>query len=228
MAERVLSISPPKSALMPNRDAWALAGGDGRCEFMSSPCIVIHERPERSRLTLSSHRTRAHRLARALGSAVAVATLLPLALGAQTPVNDSTPRPIKPPATPLASEAASAGVTKFSFIAYGDTRGRHDGAELQAEHTLVMEGMLAEIKKASTTADPIRFVLQSGDAVVNGSIAKQLNVSYLPIIERLTSVGVPYFLSVGNHDVGNAVDLTDKRRMDGLRNYFTADRKSVV
>src|SRR3954454_14006361 len=31
-------------------------------------------------------------------------------------------RPIEPPATPLASEAASAAVTKFSFFAYGDTR----------------------------------------------------------------------------------------------------------
>jgi hypothetical protein len=58
---------------------------------------------------------------------------------------------------------------------------------------------------------------------VNGSVAQQLNVSYTPIIERLTAMGIPYFLSVGNHDVGNAVDLTDKRRVDGLRNYFRAN-----
>ena len=30
--------------------------------------------------------------------------------------------PIKPPARPLPDETASAGVTKYSFIAYGDTR----------------------------------------------------------------------------------------------------------
>lgn len=135
--------------------------------------------------------------------------------------------PIRPPATPFPSEASTAALTRYSFITYGDTRGRHDGTELQAEHTLVMEAMLAEIKKAATTSDPIRFVLQSGDAVNNGSIAQQLNVSYTPIIERLTSVGVPYFLSVGNHDVGNAVDLTDKRRTDGLRNYFAANASLI-
>ena len=106
------------------------------------------------------------------------------------------------PRVPLPTEAATATVTKFSFIAYGDTRGRHDGTELQAEHTLVVESMLAKIK-ASQATDPIRFVLQSGDAVVNGSIAAQLAVSYVPLINRLTQTGgVPYFLSVGNHDVG--------------------------
>src|SRR5205809_1049376 len=31
-------------------------------------------------------------------------------------------RPIEPPATPLPPETASAAVTKFSFIGYGDTR----------------------------------------------------------------------------------------------------------
>ncbi len=39
--------------------------------------------------------------------------------------------PISPPATPLPDESASAGVTKFSFVAYGDTRGRRDGAAIQ-------------------------------------------------------------------------------------------------
>lgn len=135
---------------------------------------------------------------------------------------------IKPPAVPLPSESATANVKKFSFIAYGDTRGRHDGTELQAEHTLVMEAMLGAIKKAAGTPDAIRFVLQSGDAVVNGSIAQQLRVSYVPIIERLTQEGgVPYFLSVGNHDVGNSYDLTDVRRVAGLRNYFAANAKLI-
>ena len=135
---------------------------------------------------------------------------------------------ITPPRIALPPEPATAAITKFSFIAYGDTRGRHDGTQLQAEHQLVMEAMLNTIKTASTTADPIRFVLQSGDAVVNGSIARQLNVSYLPIIERLTGEGgVPYFLSVGNHDVGNSYDLLDVRRVAGLKNYFAANAKLI-
>src|SRR5437016_7242597 len=43
--------------------------------------------------------------------------------------------PIKPPARPLPDETASAGVTKYSFIAYGDTRGRRDGIAIQYEHS---------------------------------------------------------------------------------------------
>lgn len=31
-------------------------------------------------------------------------------------------RPIEPPPTPLSPEAVSAGITRFSFVAYGDTR----------------------------------------------------------------------------------------------------------
>ena len=133
-----------------------------------------------------------------------------------------------PPRTPLPPEAASAGVTKFSFISYGDTRGRHDGFELQAEHTLVIESMLATIKRAATTPDPIRFVVQSGDAVQDGSIAKQLTVSYIPLINRLTQDGdVPYFLSVGNHDVGSAKDQTNPRRLLGLNNYFATNARLI-
>jgi 3',5'-cyclic AMP phosphodiesterase CpdA len=132
-----------------------------------------------------------------------------------------------PPKTPLASEAVSAGIKRFSFIAYGDTRGRHDGTELQAEHTLVIESMLRTIKAASTTADPIRFVLQSGDAVQDGSVARQLSVSYIPLINRLTQDGdVPYFLSVGNHDVGGG-NVTNERRIAGLRNYFAANARLI-
>jgi hypothetical protein len=136
--------------------------------------------------------------------------------------------PLLPPRVALPSESGSARITRFSFIAYGDTRGRHDGVELQAEHTLVIESMIAAIKRAETTSDPIRFVLQSGDAVVNGSIAKQLSVSYIPLINRLTQDGgVPYFLSVGNHDVGSSLDLADPRRVAGLRNYFAANTRLI-
>jgi len=136
--------------------------------------------------------------------------------------------PLLPPRVALPSESETSRITRFSFIAYGDTRGRHDGVELQAEHTLVIESMIATIKRLETTADPIRFVLQSGDAVANGAIAKQLRVSYIPLINRLTQeAGVPYFLSVGNHDVGGSLDLADERRMEGLRNYFAANARLI-
>jgi hypothetical protein len=139
----------------------------------------------------------------------------------------TTPEPVRAiaaPRVPLPSEGATDGVRRFSFIAYGDTRGRHDGTELQAEHKLVVESMIATIRRATTSADSIRFVLQSGDAVANGSLDKQWSVSYVPLIDRLTTEGgVPYYLSVGNHDVGNSTDLADPRRVAGLRNYFSAN-----
>ncbi len=174
---------------------------------------------------------------RLLLGAVCLGSLTPVATDAQVSApartapavtaTDTVP-PMLAPRVPLPAEAASAGVTKFSFISYGDTRGRHDGVELQAEHGLVIESMLRSIKAAATTPDPIRFVLQSGDAVVNGSIAKQLTISYAPLINRLTQEGgVPYFLSVGNHDIGSSEDLSDPRRVAGLRNYFAANAKLI-
>src|SRR5262249_29306107 len=136
--------------------------------------------------------------------------------------------PLVPPGTPFPSEAATAAVTRFSFIMYGDTRGRHDGSQVQAEHQLVIESMLSTIKKAAATPDPIRFVVQSGDAIQDGSIAAQTTVSYAPLINRLMQEGdVPYFLAVGNHDVGNAVDLANPRRVAGLRNYFAANERLI-
>lgn len=136
--------------------------------------------------------------------------------------------PSLPPRTPLPSEGASAGITRFSFIAYGDTRGRHDGGQLQAEHQLVIESMLATIARAKTPGDSIRFVLQSGDAVQDGSIAQQLTVSYIPLINRLTQeANVPYFLAVGNHDVGSAKEIPNARRTKGLENYLAANSRLI-
>ena len=162
------------------------------------------------------------------------AALVPGAARAQT----SAPRAVVPvpevvtafvpPRTPLPPEAATAGVTRFSFIAYGDTRGRHDGVEVQAEHQLVIESMLATIKKQAAAGDSIRFVLESGDAVQNGSIAAEINVSYAPLVDRLMREGnVPFFLAVGNHDVGNAVDLADPRRVQGMENYLAANARLI-
>jgi hypothetical protein len=135
----------------------------------------------------------------------------------------STVGAIPPPATPLPSEAESSRVTRFSFIAYGDTRGRRDGTSLQYEHSLVVDAMLARIKRLATTPFPVRFVLQSGDAVANGAVAAQWNVSFVPLISRLTKEGgVPYFLVPGNHEVTSAETTNAPGRQPGLRNYLAA------
>jgi hypothetical protein len=117
-------------------------------------------------------------------------------------------RAIARPAHPLPDERASARVTRFSFIAYGDTRGRRDGVDQQYEHSLIVDAMLATIRRRATTDFPVRFVLQSGDAVLDGRNPVQWNKSYVDLINRLTTEGdVPYFLVPGNHDVTTATDL---------------------
>ena len=138
-------------------------------------------------------------------------------------------KPIEPPATPLPSEAASAGVTRFSFIGYGDTRSgtpqpgvSGDGEVVHPEHTKVVDRMIAAVGELKATPFPIRFVLQSGDAVLRGQSAAMWNVSFSPVIERLTrGANIPYFFSVGNHDVGT-MPPGDPGRAVGLHNTLTA------
>ena len=66
-------------------------------------------------------------------------------------------RPIGPPATPLASETASAGVTRFSFLAYGDTRSGGalgvpgDGDVIHPEHSRIVDRMLAKARESAAT-----------------------------------------------------------------------------
>jgi len=135
---------------------------------------------------------------------------------------------IKAPRTPLPSEEASANVKRFSFIVYGDTRGRRDGLELQYEHSLVVNSAVAQIKKLEKTAFPVRFVLQTGDGVVNGRMGKQWNVSFIDLINRLTQDGgVPYFLAPGNHDLTSAAKHDDPQRQIGLKNFFAANAELI-
>jgi hypothetical protein len=146
---------------------------------------------------------------------------------AQTPQPSPTPpepvRAVSPPRNPLPPEEKSAGVTRFSFIVYGDTRGRRDGVEVQYEHSLVVDSMLAAVKRLEGTPYPVRFVLQSGDAVVDGRDARQWNASFVGLINRLTvEGGLPYFLAPGNHDVTAAASLTSPDRQKGLSNYLAA------
>jgi hypothetical protein len=135
---------------------------------------------------------------------------------------------IDPPATPLPSEAASARVTRFSFIVYGDTRSSGaadvpgDGQILHPEHNRLVDRMIARISASKATPFPIAFVLQSGDAVLRGQTAAMWNVSFSPIIERLTrGANIPYFFSVGNHDV-TTMPPGDPGRARGLHNTLTA------
>jgi hypothetical protein len=124
---------------------------------------------------------------------------------------------------PLPAEPESASLTRFSFIAYGDTRGRRDGQALQYEHSLVVDSALATIKRRESTESPVAFVLQTGDAVVNGRDPRQWNASFVGLINRLTTEGgVPYFLAPGNHDVTSAAALDDPGRRGGLANYLSA------
>ena len=137
-------------------------------------------------------------------------------------------RPIAPPATPLPDEQASAGVTRFSFVAYGDTRSGGDpeipgdGQILHPQHSLIADGVLAKARQLEATPFPLRFVVQSGDAVLRGANGAMWNVSFSPIIERLTRDGnLPYFFAVGNHDVSTMPQGAPTRGL-GLHNTLTA------
>src|SRR5262245_28202165 len=130
---------------------------------------------------------------RMLTPSVRLALLVAL-LGCSLLAQTETVRVIPPPATPLPAESASAAVSTFSFLAYGDTRSRHDGVYLQPDHLMVVEGMLDAIKRLSPTPYPVRFVLSSGDGVVDGRQVAQWNRSFVDVVSRLTRDGnVPFF-----------------------------------
>jgi hypothetical protein len=126
----------------------------------------------------------------------------------------------------LPSPDASRNDKRFSFIVYGDTRGPADGQILQPQHGEVVETALRVIREQRDAQIPVRFVVQSGDAVVSGRIAQQWNVSFTPLIQRLILEGrVPYFFAVGNHDVGPSPNLEDGVRRMGLANTAAAMTK---
>jgi hypothetical protein len=172
--------------------------------------------------------------------AAALAAVALTSLHAQQPPppqpqpDDVEVRPIAPPSRPLPPEAATAGVKRFSFIAYGDTRSRgpnasgepiEDGRILQTRHSLVVEAMVKATRRLASTPFPVRFVVSSGDAVLYGPNGMMWNVSYVPIVERLTQgAGLPFFFAVGNHDTTTR-PLGDPEREHGLRNALRAMSK---
>jgi Calcineurin-like phosphoesterase len=161
--------------------------------------------------------------ARLAGVCWALITLSCALLAAQAP---EAVRPLPAPATPLPSEGASSGVNRFSFVVYGDTRSRHDGLYIQPDHLMVVEGILNAIKRLETTPYPIRFVLSSGDGVVDGRQPAQWNRSFVDVVSRLIKDGnVPYFMAAGNHDVTSGLTSGAPGRAEGLRNFLTLNEK---
>jgi Calcineurin-like phosphoesterase len=166
-----------------------------------------------------------------VAAALVAAGALPALRAQQAPPDDVEVRPIAPPPRPLPPEAATAGVTRFSFIAYGDTRSSgpsrsgeppEDGRILQREHGLVVEAMLNAANRLASTPFPVRFVVSSGDAVLYGPNGTMWNVSYVPVVERLTREGgLPFFFAAGNHDTGTHLP-GDPEREHGLRNTLAA------
>ena len=145
-----------------------------------------------------------------------------------TPV--SAVRPIEAPATPLPEEVESAVVSRFSFVAYGDTRSGSDpnvpgdGQVIQSEHNRLVDRVISKTRELASTPLPVRFVLQSGDAVLRGPDAMMWNVSFTPIIERLTrSANLPYFFAAGNHDV----PAGEGGRPQGLKNILAVMSKLI-
>jgi 3',5'-cyclic AMP phosphodiesterase CpdA len=148
--------------------------------------------------------------------------------------DDVAVKPIAPPDRPLPPETATSRVTRFSFIAYGDTRSSgpsrsgepaEDGRILQREHTLVVEEMIKAVGRLASTRFPIRFVVSSGDAVLYGPNGTMWNVSYVPLVERLTrEARLPFFFAPGNHDTTTR-PVGDPDREHGLRNTLSAMSK---
>ncbi len=158
---------------------------------------------------------------RTAGACALAALAMWIGVAAQAPPTGEVVRTLRPPRHPLPPEAASAGVTKFSFIAYGDTRNADDGKAIQPDHAKLVDQMLVEMKTEAARGFPVKFVVQSGDAVLQGRMAHMWNVSFIPIIQRLIDDGdVPYYFAAGNHDVGGPSALRDA----GLENTEAAMR----
>src|ERR1043165_5040892 len=69
-------------------------------------------------------------------------------------------RAISAPKNPIPDESASAEVKRFSFIVYGDTRGRRDGDQEQYEHSLIVDSAIATIKRLANGPLPVKLFLQ--------------------------------------------------------------------
>jgi hypothetical protein len=133
---------------------------------------------------------------------------------------------IKAPPKPLPTEQESKGKNRFSFIVYGDTRGPRDSTELQQAHGWVVDAIVKKVAAMAKGPDPVRFVIQTGDAVLDGRRTKMLDVGFTPLINRITTEAqVPYFFVAGNHDVGNSTNPADPWRVKGYANLAFVNRE---
>src|SRR4051812_44555414 len=82
--------------------------------------------------------------------------------------NAAPARAIEPDGVVLPKDDASANERRFSFIAYGDTRGPADGQIPQPAHREVLDLMRSVIEPQRRAGFPVRFVVHSGDGVVAG------------------------------------------------------------
>ena len=140
-------------------------------------------------------------------------------------------RAIEAPPHPLPPETETARVSKFAFFVYGDTRSpgpsrsgepAADGREIQRAHSAVVDAMMEAAHSLERTDFPVRFVIQTGDAVLYGPTGAMWNVSYSPVVERLTrQAGLSFFLTAGNHDVTRR-PAGDPERERGVRNTLRA------
>jgi 3',5'-cyclic AMP phosphodiesterase CpdA len=133
-------------------------------------------------------------------------------------------RPITPPRHPLPPEDKTAGVTRFSFLVYGDTRSgaNGDGQIVHPVHSQLVDAMLQTIEQRRRGRFPVRFVLHTGDAVLSGADGRMWNVSFGPIVERLIrDADMPYFFTTGNHDA-TAFPAIDGGRARGMHNTISA------
>jgi hypothetical protein len=147
---------------------------------------------------------------------------------AQSPADSAPPVvAITAPRAAFPSEKTTSKIRRFSFIVYGDTRNSNDGTILQEAHGLVVNSLLARAASLAKGPDPVRFVVSSGDAVANGQKPEQLNVSFVPVVNRITGAGIPFFFAAGNHDLTGAQDLRNPQRVAGLANLLAANRNLI-
>jgi hypothetical protein len=134
---------------------------------------------------------------------------------------------ITAPRSGLPSERATSKIRRFSFVVYGDTRNSHDGTIPQEAHGLLVTSLLVRAASLAKGPDPVRFVVSSGDAVANGQKSEQLNASFVPVVNRITKAGIPFFFVGGNHDLTGAQDLRNPQRAAGLANLLAANRNLI-
>src|SRR5436309_15129519 len=70
-------------------------------------------------------------------------------------------RPIEPPTVDLRSEAATAGVSRFSFIVYGGTRSPVDVLAPPPEHDRLADRMIATSPALASTPYPVHSIPQT-------------------------------------------------------------------